>query len=185
MDWVVCILSSQYRSSSRRAVLKLDLDGADKDKAKLAWFKQLRIFQNFEQDLQQLLTILEPFACAVQCPEGLELTLGVKAKAPERQVPWQEVPMHVKDVFGVLQGAAEHMQSTSCQGTCLSGALAFAPGVNVGDVWKFYVAITVVEHDLFKEDTVSFPPALRDEVCSINKTKYPIGRCSVKSGHRA
>ncbi|KAJ7701418.1 hypothetical protein B0H17DRAFT_1128216 [Mycena rosella] len=53
------------------------------------------------------------------------LTLGAKARAPERQgslSPFQ-------DVFGVLQGAAEHMQSTSCQGTCLSGALAFAPGV--------------------------------------------------------
>ncbi|KAJ7669579.1 hypothetical protein B0H17DRAFT_1142140 [Mycena rosella] len=116
MDWAVCTLSSQYRSSSRRAVLKFDLDGADKDNAKLAWFKQLRIFQKFELDLQQLLTILEPFARAVQCPEGLEL--------------------------------------------------------NVGDVWKFYVAITVVEHDLFKEDTISFPPAVRDEVCSIVNQRF-------------
>ncbi|KAJ7656564.1 hypothetical protein B0H17DRAFT_1213775 [Mycena rosella] len=86
MDWVKLIASGGIKIGSGQS---------NKDKAKLAWFKQLRIFQKFELDLQQLLTILEPFARAVQCPEGLELTLGAKAEAPERQVPWQEVPMHV------------------------------------------------------------------------------------------
>ncbi|KAF8124414.1 hypothetical protein K438DRAFT_2002700 [Mycena galopus ATCC 62051] len=75
---------------------------AHQDKAKLAWFKQLRVLQKFEMELKQLVTILEP----IKCLEGLEGT--------------------------------------------------------VGDVWKFYVAITAVIRDLFAEDSLSFPQLLKD-----------------------
>ncbi|KAF8175941.1 hypothetical protein K438DRAFT_1608022, partial [Mycena galopus ATCC 62051] len=86
------------------------------DKAKLAWFKQLRVLQKFEMELKQLVTILEPIARAIKCLEGLEVT--------------------------------------------------------VGDVWKFYVAITAVIRDLFAEDSLSFPQSLKDEVCAIINRRY-------------
>ncbi|KAJ6627648.1 hypothetical protein B0H10DRAFT_1779160, partial [Mycena sp. CBHHK59/15] len=86
------------------------------DKAKLAWFKQLRVYQNFELELKQLVTILEPIARAIKCLEGLEVT--------------------------------------------------------VGDVWKFYVAITAVIRDLFDEDVLSFPQSLKDEVCAIVNHRF-------------
>ncbi|KAJ6583273.1 hypothetical protein B0H10DRAFT_1809205, partial [Mycena sp. CBHHK59/15] len=46
------------------------------EKAKLGWFKQLRTFQDFELQLQQLCHILEPIARAIKCLEGLEVTVG-------------------------------------------------------------------------------------------------------------
>jgi hypothetical protein len=82
----------------------------------LAWFKQLRVFQKFELELKQLVTILEPIARAIKCLEGLEVT--------------------------------------------------------VGDVWKFYVAITAVIRDLFDEDALSFPQSLKDEVCAIVNRRF-------------
>lgn len=87
------------------------------DKAKLAWFKQLRPFQNFVLELQQLLAILEPIARAIKCLEGLQVT--------------------------------------------------------VGDIWKFYVAITAVLQDLFTNDnTLSIPQEVRDEVSTIINARY-------------
>ncbi|KAJ7264849.1 hypothetical protein C8J57DRAFT_1069868 [Mycena rebaudengoi] len=79
----------------------------------LVWFKQMRVFQNFRLELQQLVTILEPIARAIKCLEGLE--------------------------------------------------------VSVGDIWKFYVAITAVLHDLFTdhEDTLSIPKEVREEISLI------------------
>ncbi|KAJ7719512.1 ribonuclease H-like domain-containing protein [Mycena metata] len=89
----------------------IDVTSADKDKAKLAWFKQMRVFQNFTLELQQLCSILEPIARAIKCLEG--------------------------------------------------------PNVTVGDVWKFYVAITAVLHDLFTSDILSIPQDVRDKVSAI------------------
>ncbi|KAJ6512898.1 ribonuclease H-like domain-containing protein [Mycena sanguinolenta] len=89
-------------------------DGAEK--SKLAWFKQFRVRQEFETELRQLCTILEPIARAIKCLEGLEVT--------------------------------------------------------VGDVWKFYVAITAVIRDLFQEDVLSFPQSLQDDVCSIVNRRF-------------
>ncbi|KAJ7669618.1 ribonuclease H-like domain-containing protein, partial [Mycena olivaceomarginata] len=87
------------------------------DKSKLAWFKQMRTFQNFVLELQQLCCILEPIARAIKCLEGLEVT--------------------------------------------------------VGDIWKFYVAITAVLHDLFtKDETLSIPKSVRDEVSAIVNKRY-------------
>ncbi|KAJ6596567.1 hypothetical protein B0H10DRAFT_2167745 [Mycena sp. CBHHK59/15] len=94
----------------------INTDGSDKDKAKLAWFKQLRVYQNFELELKQLVTILEPIARAIKCLEGHEVT--------------------------------------------------------VGDVWKFYVAITAVIRDPFDEDVLSFPQSLKDEVCAIVNRRF-------------
>ncbi|KAJ6595943.1 hypothetical protein B0H10DRAFT_1642011, partial [Mycena sp. CBHHK59/15] len=50
---------------------------------------------------------------------------------------------------------------------CLEGL-----AVTVGEVWKFYVAITAVFHDLFSEDILSFPQIVQDEVCSIVNRRY-------------
>ncbi|KAJ7828008.1 hypothetical protein B0H13DRAFT_1656537, partial [Mycena leptocephala] len=50
---------------------------------------------------------------------------------------------------------------------CLEGL-----GVTVGDVWKFYVAITAVLRDLFAEDILSFPQSLQDDVCSIVNRRF-------------
>ncbi|KAJ7756553.1 ribonuclease H-like domain-containing protein, partial [Mycena metata] len=82
----------------------------------MAWFKQLRVFQEFELQLKQLVMILEPIARAIKCLEGLAVT--------------------------------------------------------VGDVWKFYVAITAVLRDLFAEDILSFPQSLQDDVCSIINRRF-------------
>ncbi|KAK7015432.1 hypothetical protein R3P38DRAFT_2543872 [Favolaschia claudopus] len=43
---------------------------------KFAWFTQLREYQGFELQLQQLVHILEPIARAIKCLEGLEVTVG-------------------------------------------------------------------------------------------------------------
>ncbi|KAJ6592131.1 hypothetical protein DFH09DRAFT_1306042 [Mycena vulgaris] len=86
------------------------------DKSKLAWFKHLCLFHNFELEIQQFCNILEPIARAIKCLEGLEAT--------------------------------------------------------VGDIWKFFVAITAVLHDLFKENILSFPSDVQDEVCSIVNRHY-------------
>ncbi|KAJ7256435.1 hypothetical protein C8J57DRAFT_1473059 [Mycena rebaudengoi] len=94
----------------------IDVDGSDKltrknvefrDKSKLAWFNQLRVYQNFELELQQFCAILEPIARTIKCFEGLNAT--------------------------------------------------------VGDVWKFYVAITAVLHDFFETDEFSVPLEVREE----------------------
>ncbi|KAJ6595413.1 hypothetical protein B0H10DRAFT_1679533, partial [Mycena sp. CBHHK59/15] len=82
----------------------------------LAWFKQLRAYQNFELELQQLNQILEPIARAIKCLEGLEVT--------------------------------------------------------VGDIWKFYVAITAVLHDLFEDNSLSIPLNVREEVSAIINRRY-------------
>jgi hypothetical protein len=82
----------------------------------LAWFKQLRVYQNFELELQQFCAILEPIARAIKCLEGLNAT--------------------------------------------------------VGDVWKFYVAITAVLHDFFETDEFSVPLEVREEVCSIVNRRF-------------
>ncbi|KAJ7681273.1 hypothetical protein B0H17DRAFT_903969, partial [Mycena rosella] len=42
----------------------------------------------------------------------------------------------------------------------------------VGDIWKFYVAITAVLHDLFKDNTLSIPLAVQEEVCVIVNRRY-------------
>ncbi|KAJ7081062.1 hypothetical protein C8R44DRAFT_653314, partial [Mycena epipterygia] len=86
------------------------------EKAKLAWFKQLRVYQTFEMELKQFIMILEPIAHAIKCLEGLEVT--------------------------------------------------------VGNMWKFYVAITAVLRDIFAEDILSFPQSLQDDVCSIVNRRY-------------
>ncbi|KAJ7855098.1 hypothetical protein B0H13DRAFT_2358071 [Mycena leptocephala] len=44
--------------------------------------------------------------------------------------------------------------------------------VTVGDVWKFYVAITAVIRDLFAEDVLSFPQSLKDDVGAIVNRRY-------------
>jgi hypothetical protein len=45
--------------------------------------------------------------------------------------------------------------------------------VTVGDIWKFYVAITAVLHDLFtKDETLSIPKSVRDEVSVIVNKRY-------------
>ncbi|KAJ6608146.1 hypothetical protein B0H10DRAFT_2227168 [Mycena sp. CBHHK59/15] len=45
--------------------------------------------------------------------------------------------------------------------------------VTVGDIWKFYVTITTVLHDLFTNDnTLSIPQEVRDEVSTIINTQY-------------
>ncbi|KAJ7241185.1 ribonuclease H-like domain-containing protein [Mycena rebaudengoi] len=92
----------------------IDVGSSDK----LVWFKQMRVFQNFRLELQQLVTILEPIARAIKCLEGLE--------------------------------------------------------VSVGDIWKFYVAITAVLHDLFTdhEDTLSIPKEVREEISLIVNKRY-------------
>jgi hypothetical protein len=83
----------------------------------LAWFKQMRTFQNFMLDLQQLCTILEPIARAIKCLEGIEVT--------------------------------------------------------VGDIWKFYVAVTAVLNDLFANDlTLSIPQTVKDNVSAIVNKRY-------------
>ncbi|KAJ7769822.1 ribonuclease H-like domain-containing protein [Mycena metata] len=94
----------------------IDVTSTDKDKAKLAWFKQMRVFQNFTLELQQLCSILEPIARAIKCLEGLNVT--------------------------------------------------------VGDVWKFYVAITAVLHELFTSDSLSIADHVRDEVSAIINKRY-------------
>ncbi|KAJ7256333.1 ribonuclease H-like domain-containing protein [Mycena rebaudengoi] len=94
----------------------INVDGADKEKAKLAWLKNLRLLQDFTMQLQQLCTVLEPIARAIKCLEGLEAT--------------------------------------------------------VGDVWKFYVAITAVLQDLFAQNSISIPQAVQDEVCTIVNRRY-------------
>ncbi|KAF8214639.1 hypothetical protein K438DRAFT_1705900 [Mycena galopus ATCC 62051] len=95
----------------------IDVNSSDKDKSSLAWFKQMRTFQNFTLELQQLCSILEPIARAIKCLEGLEVT--------------------------------------------------------VGDIWKFYVAITAVLHDLFThDDTLSIPQHVRDDVSAIVNKRY-------------
>ncbi|KAJ6546355.1 hypothetical protein B0H10DRAFT_1711212, partial [Mycena sp. CBHHK59/15] len=94
----------------------INVESSDKDKSKLAWFKQLRAYQNFELELQQLNQILEPIARAIKCLEGLEVT--------------------------------------------------------VGDIWKFYVAITAVLHDLFEDNSLSIPLNVREEVSAIINRRY-------------
>ncbi|KAF8176825.1 ribonuclease H-like domain-containing protein [Mycena galopus ATCC 62051] len=89
----------------------------DKDtKAAPGWFKQILIYQQFELELKQLVTILEPLARAIKCLEGLEVT--------------------------------------------------------VGDVWKFYVAVTAVLRDLFTENILSFSQSLQDDICSIVNRRF-------------
>jgi enamine deaminase RidA (YjgF/YER057c/UK114 family) len=46
--------------------------------------------------------------------------------------------------------------------------------VTVGDIWKFYVAITTVLHDLFTdhEDTLSIPKEVREEISLIVNKRY-------------
>ncbi|KAJ7847041.1 ribonuclease H-like domain-containing protein [Mycena leptocephala] len=95
----------------------INVDSSDKDKSKLAWFKQLRTYQNFELELQQLTAvILEPIARAIKCLEGLEVT--------------------------------------------------------VGDIWKFYVAITAVLHNLFEENSLTIPLHVQDAVSAIVNRRY-------------
>ncbi|KAJ7307791.1 ribonuclease H-like domain-containing protein [Mycena albidolilacea] len=87
------------------------------DNGPLAWFKQMRTFQNFMLELQQLCTILEPIARAIKCLEGIEVT--------------------------------------------------------VGDIWKFYVAVTAVLNDLFANDlTLSIPQTVKDDVSAIINKRY-------------
>ncbi|KAJ7673239.1 ribonuclease H-like domain-containing protein [Mycena polygramma] len=50
---------------------------------------------------------------------------------------------------------------------CLEGLV-----VTVGDIYKFYVAITAVLHDLFTEDALSISQDVRDEVSAIVNTRY-------------
>ncbi|KAJ7839439.1 ribonuclease H-like domain-containing protein [Mycena olivaceomarginata] len=87
------------------------------DNGPLAWFKQMRTFQNFMFELQQLCTILEPIARTIKCLEGIEVT--------------------------------------------------------VGDIWKFYVAVTAVLNDLFANDlTLSIPQTVKDDVSAIVNKRY-------------
>jgi hypothetical protein len=86
------------------------------DTAKLAWMKNLRLFSDFQIQLQQLVCILEPIARAIKCLEGLQVT--------------------------------------------------------VGDVWKFYVAITAVLHDLFLENSLGIPEEVQEQVRFLVNKRY-------------
>ncbi|KAJ7078266.1 hypothetical protein C8R44DRAFT_97413 [Mycena epipterygia] len=88
----------------------------DAEKDKLGWFKQTRVFQDFNLELQQLCHILEPIARAIKCLEGIEVT--------------------------------------------------------VGDVFKFYVAISAVLRDFFEENSLSVPTHVQEQVCSIFNKRY-------------
>ncbi|KAJ6615668.1 hypothetical protein B0H10DRAFT_1800959, partial [Mycena sp. CBHHK59/15] len=44
--------------------------------------------------------------------------------------------------------------------------------VTVGDIWKFYVAITAVLHDLFEDNSLSIPLNVREEVSAIINRRY-------------
>ncbi|KAJ6527844.1 hypothetical protein DFH09DRAFT_1285604 [Mycena vulgaris] len=46
------------------------------DKPGLGWFKQIRVYQEFELELKQLVMILEPLARTIKCLEGLEVTVS-------------------------------------------------------------------------------------------------------------
>ncbi|KAJ6612809.1 hypothetical protein B0H10DRAFT_1625488, partial [Mycena sp. CBHHK59/15] len=90
----------------------IDVNGSDK----LAFFKQMCVFQNFVLELQQLVSILEPIAHAIKCLKGLN--------------------------------------------------------VAVSDIWKFYVPITAVLHNLFTEDILSILQEVCDEVSAIVNQQY-------------
>ncbi|KAJ6461131.1 hypothetical protein C8R47DRAFT_1241882 [Mycena vitilis] len=53
----------------------IQTDVIDVDSDKLGWFKQLRVAQDFELQLQQLVHILEPIARAIKCLEGVHVTV--------------------------------------------------------------------------------------------------------------
>ncbi|KAJ6607118.1 hypothetical protein B0H10DRAFT_1818977, partial [Mycena sp. CBHHK59/15] len=103
-------------------ISELIATGIIDDKSKLAWFKRMREFHTFELELQQLCSILEPIARAIN-----------------------------RDGHGSGSG----YETTT-----------------VGDIWKFYVAITAVLHDLFKENTLSVPLDVQQEVCGIVNRRY-------------
>jgi hypothetical protein len=67
-----------------------------------------------------------------------------------------------------LQQLCSILEPIACAIKCLEGL-----EVTVGDIWKFYVAITAVLHDLFtNDDTLSIPQQVRDEVSAIVNQRY-------------
>ncbi|KAK6987730.1 DUF659 family protein [Favolaschia claudopus] len=72
----------------------------------------------------------------------------------------QDFELELKQLVLILEPLARAIK-------CLEGLQ-----VTVGDVWKFYVAITAVLRELFEEDTLSFPQELKDDVCAIINRRF-------------
>ncbi|KAF7303480.1 DUF659 domain-containing protein [Mycena indigotica] len=86
------------------------------EQSKLGFFRKVPLYNAFKLNLEQLVTILEPIARAIQCLEGSMTTLG--------------------------------------------------------DVWKFYVAITAVLQDNFAENALAIPDDVMDAIRRIVNARY-------------
>ncbi|KAJ6545969.1 hypothetical protein B0H10DRAFT_1852757, partial [Mycena sp. CBHHK59/15] len=73
---------------------------------------------------------------------------------------YQKFELELKQLVTILEPLARAIK-------CLEGL-----EVTVGDVWKFYVVVTAVLHDLFEENVLSFPESLQDNVCSIVNLRF-------------
>ncbi|KAJ6608435.1 hypothetical protein B0H10DRAFT_1815777, partial [Mycena sp. CBHHK59/15] len=112
----------------------------------LAWFKQMRVFQTFVLELQQLVSILEPIARAIKCLEGLEVTVGdiwqfyVAITAVLHDLLTEDslsIPKEVQDeVSTIVNKRYDEMIHGPSSDLCLSGFF-LDPGMSMWlDFWQ-------------------------------------------------